>query len=185
MSTANPIPYKITNPNGLDKTIQGLQTSLESISYLTSFGRARLFHQDGQRLPKVYTGNQEYFEVLLNDSISGHSFFYVTGPHDPVEAGSNQLSYIFEVPTALFVIVNLQKVDETKDFTFTQDIQNDIMNVITRDPNVVAIRSILDNNPNEIFAEFTVDPEKRHLLMYPKAALRINLLLRYEQICLN
>lgn len=186
MTTINPNTPTIPNAIELDAVINTLQLALAAdLPWLQkSFHRARLFNGETGFKPKCYQGSQEYFEVLHNDTLSAHSFFYVTGPHvvndDGYDAG--QFGY-YNVPTSLFVLGDLRKIDASKNYIYTEELKADVLDVIRDDQNA-AVVSVLDDDSNAIFQEFQINDQGRELLMYPKFALRFNLTLTYQENCI-
>ena len=74
------VPTKITTPKGIDYPIQALQTYLgNNLSWLThSFGRVvKNETKEGSFLPEVYTGDNEYLQMLPDDGVNSMCFFDV------------------------------------------------------------------------------------------------------------
>ncbi len=74
------VPIKITTPKGIDAPIQALQTYLSNnLSWLThSFGRVvKNETKKGTFLPEVYTGSNEYLQMLPDDNVNAMCFFDV------------------------------------------------------------------------------------------------------------
>ncbi len=71
----------ITNPVGIDAPIQTLQAQFLAKLFTgktyQSYGRAFLNEKNGT-IPEVYTGANEYQEVLLDDTLDAISFFTVS-----------------------------------------------------------------------------------------------------------
>ncbi len=72
-----------TNPVGIDLEIQKIQSTLFNgltsrgwASY-ESYDRAYVNPKSGGTIPEIYTANNEYKEVLLDDTFTASSFFLV------------------------------------------------------------------------------------------------------------
>lgn len=187
MSIKNPTVFKITNPVGIEKAIQNVQTALEALTWLQkSFGRASLFYETRAsklvKVPKVQLSETEYDEVMYNDNLTAHSFFYVDGYQNLEEYTSNQLAYYYETKASLFVFANLELITPNKR---VHELQQETFDILTKQREVKAVTRIIDTNSDIIFKEFTIDPTQRELLMWPRAALRFELTLSYQQNCLS
>lgn len=183
MTTINPSTPTIPNAIELDAVLNILQTALSGVSWIEkAFNRATIHNDPVKGLtPKVYQGSQQYFDVLHNDSLKAHSFFYTTSEEFFFEYIPGQQAGRKYRDVSLFVLGNLREIDGIRDYIYTTKLKKDIEDVLLGYEQVV-INSIQDQNPNEIFREFEINDKHRELLMYPKFALRFNLTISYEEV---
>lgn len=184
----NPTVQLLTDPIGLDKAIQDVQILLrDNLPWLQkSFGRAKKQpRKDGKmirREPMVYISNGEYYPTLPNDALTSYSFFRVVGSRDYDDA-SPAIYTLYET-TRVDVIfwVNLKQLDLSIDNNSTEKYINESGKLLNSASGVDLIR-IFDEDAREIFEGYTLKEEQRDLLMYPYAAWRFELELRYQNYC--
>lgn len=183
MTTINPNTPTIPNAIELDAVLNDLQLALVDISWIQkAFNRATIHNDPVKGLtPKAYQGSQQYFDVLHNNNLTAHSFFYTTSEERILDYESDQKGWK-ERDVALFVLGDLKKIDNSKNYIFTTELKRDVEDVLLTFEQVV-INSSQDQNPNDIFSEFEINDKHRQLLMYPKFALRFNLTLTYPEYC--
>jgi hypothetical protein len=185
----NPSVPTITNPVDLDAAIQRIQVDLDTkIPWLEkSFGRARAHPStvgnDTIRIePKVYQNNGEYYPVLPNDALRSYSFFRLSNDRRPEDYSPNTPTLYEVTRTDLIVWGNLQSIDRTKDYVFTDELINDVRQVLNFSPDVTIVR-LWDERPEQVFRGYRLDPNHRDLLMYPYFAFRFEFDLRYNITC--
>ncbi|MBA9078321.1 hypothetical protein [Rufibacter quisquiliarum] len=174
MNYFNPDIPLLENPKGLDAAIQQIQQELKArLPWLQkSFARARLMpdQQLGGAVPKVYAAKGEYYCVLPNDNLRSYSFFQVLGP-ERVQEYDHTATNRFGVRVAIVFYLNLKKVNPAKDYVYTGELKNEVMQVLKRCSDF-ELESIQDEKVRDIFEGYTVPKEKEPLLMYPFAAMR-------------
>lgn len=192
MTYANPTILAITNPIGLDRVIEDLRNDLSTIPWLEKcFGRAWTFSEKDEtdetrkaklKVPKCYTSEGEYLNVLPNDNLIAQSFIaceseerwmaYVnTGPDNPKERNLNIIFW-----------VNLKQIDPNKEYIFTEELKKDVEKVIRPNPYVKSINSFFDEKPEDVFAGYDINKDSQYL-MYPYAGMRFNITVGYFEEC--
>lgn len=194
MSTIiNPIPSALpATAKGADATIEFLRTRLDAqVSWLTgrSFGRARPIPRlidpvKGTKMiePLVYISSKEYYPCYPNDALTAFSFWHVMTPRTPHEYRDNSMPKNFSVPAALIVWGNLNKVDSSKDYIYTEELLNEVLAVLNTSNKIEVLR-IFDDEVKRIYQGFDIDPARLGLLMFPYFAFRIEVTLRYLVEC--
>lgn len=182
-------PAQIVDPINLDAAIQELQNALKAnIAWLSRvYGRARLHPEklyDKQvLLPKVYYGNKEYLNILLNDTVPAQGWFQVIGAEQPLEFHPGNTIQKYQVPVAFIVWLDLKKIAlENQDYIYLEIPKRQIHNILGRYPNVT-ITKVFDENAKDIFKEYTTQVDKEQFLTYPKAGLRFEFNLTYNYNC--
>lgn len=187
----NPSVSTIPSPVGVDAAIQRLQVSLQNgLPWLEkSFGRAwtlpRTVLKEKRLEPMVYQEGKEYYPVLPNDALKSYSFFRVTGAREAVDYAANMNTggtYLFRDPVDLIVWFDMKKIDPAKDYIFKEELIQDTLKILNRDPNP-EVQRVYDDKVNDIFEGYTLYPEHRDLLMYPYGAFRIEMFLAYQFQC--
>jgi hypothetical protein len=198
MSYRNQTAPLLENPVGLDKAIQSIQADLANgLTWLErSFGRAYEFKEKDEegtesRVPKVYTGLGEYYNVLPNDNFAAQSFMacrdaekWAAWTDASGNAKTRQVSLIFWF--------NLKRIDPTKDYIFTEELKKQVETILKQNAYVGAIEQYFDERAENVFdgylpayryAAYSVDDERTQFLMYPYAGFRFDLLLNYWEDC--
>jgi hypothetical protein len=180
-------PVINTNPLfGVDAELQSLAVQLSTIPWLEkSWSRAKMLNAkkvDGKinNEPMIYISEKEYYSTLPNDSFKAFSFWGVVSPQtgqDAINAVVSEQS--FEARVYQIVWCDLQKIDRTKDFIFTQELITDVLIVLNRN-SVFTLERVIDERVEDIYKGFTLQPEHRDLLMYPYQAFRIEGRLNYS-----
>lgn len=131
--------------------------------------------------PVVYVGESQYYEVVPNDRFKSFSFWGVTSPQSAMDQanGSVGTNSLFYTDVYCVVWVDLKKIDNTKDYIFTQDLIKDVLLKLKRKSSFT-LTKIFDENMDDIYRGFTLQPIHRDLLMYPHAAFRIEGKLNYS-----
>lgn len=180
-------PAYIDAPINLDRAIQELQKALvRDCPWITvAFGRARLIPEKTNGkillLPKVYYGEKEYVNVLLNDTVPAQSWFQTLGIETPLNYGMENSIQKMQSTVSLIVWLNFTKLqfDQTQDYYWLEFPKRDVFNCINKYPNVT-ITKISDENAKDIFKEYTTEVERDQFLTHPKGALRFDFLLTYN-----
>ena len=126
----DPTTLYITNPVGEVKRIQALQKSFQSnVAWVEkSFGKAyRSEIQEGEYVPEIYIGNDEYIEVLPDDEVSGMCFFDV---QDEIQVSNNNNTFDANINIVFFV--NLKKAFPDLLYRADAEVRQDIINVINQ-----------------------------------------------------
>lgn len=186
----NPTVLTIPNPVGIDVAIKALQLDLATLPWLEkSFARAFTIPKqvlNQKRLePMVYQGTKEYFSVLPHDPLKSYSFFRVNGGRTSEEYAANLNTggaFYFKDPVDLIVWVDLNAIDSSKDYIYTEELIQDVLSVLNRDSGVTVAR-VWDDKVEDIFRGYTLQDLNRDLLMYPYAAFRIEMYLQYQFEC--
>lgn len=174
-----------TNPLGIDKAIQQLQTKLHT--YLVSewglesdayhcHGRCYRNKYDSGYVAEVFnsdatTGAKDYKEVFFNDNLTALSFFSVGERVDSVMGASKaSVSVIF------FVNVSQVKTDVTH--RADEEIRLDVLKFF-QGPTLLGYETGVDNVLKE-FPGSKVSEGLKTVDMHPKHCFKINLLLNYQ-----
>jgi hypothetical protein len=208
MNYSKPIIPVITNPVGLDAAIQSLQLELSTLEWLSHcFGRAwEHKEQDdlGQlvRVPKCFMGidaetkKAEYINVLPNDSLENFtamSFFAVRDREFWVEESFNPVGQ--NAKERLIAVIfwgDLIKIDDTKNYIYTEELKNDVERILKGNQYVKNIIQYYDERVENVFdglineakyARYTVNDIKNPYLMHPFFGFRFDLTLGYYEQC--
>lgn len=203
MAYDKPQILEIPSPVGIDKVIASLQASLSGITWLTKvFGRAfELKETDPQgavlRIPKVYDGSGEYYNVLPNDAledIASQVFFAVRGPEESREWSPGAMAGSKERTISLIFWANLQQIDPSKDYIFTEELHAEIEAAIKLNPYVMEFLSYYDERVEDVFdgyisnagfGRYNVDDVNNKYLMHPWGGFRMDFRVGYPDTLLN
>ncbi len=182
----NPSAPATPNPKGLDAKINELQTALSGLSWLQkSFGRAKIIPTKlgGKKLlqPMVYQGEKDYYPVLPNDALNSYSFFRVWGNRANPEQSKFANAPIDVVTLDLIFWVNLEAIDNTKDYIYTEDLITEVRDLLKTQN--VTVKTVSDEKTEDIFRGYTLNTDHRDLLMKPYQAWRIELEVSYSIDC--
>lgn len=151
LTKINPELLYISNPVGEVKRVQDLQKSFKAnIDWIEkSFGIAyREQIQDGEYLPEIYIGNNEYIEVLPDDKLTGMCFFDVL---DEIAVGENNNTFSANVNIVFFV--NLKKAFPTLNHRADAEARQNAINVIKQHQRGWTINNIVKGVDN-VYARY-------------------------------
>lgn len=192
MSYASPYiaPFNVAAIS-LDKVIQSLQFELGQLPWLDySFGRAYEFKEldvNGKalRIPKCFTQAGEYINVLPNDFARAHSFIALKSKEEWLQfnyvGGSTKEAFL-----SIIIWGNLKKIDNTKNYIYTEILKNDVEKIIKKNEFVLTILSCIDERAEDVFNSYdllTVKDTLPQYLMYPFCGFRIDLTVNYFEEC--
>lgn len=180
--------YTLTDPVGIDAVITDLQSKLGTISWMTkNFGRAKtMAHEDPEAepesvyiFPAVFTGaNKDMADVLLLDNYAAYSFMMARGSETPMEPYFEDQN-TFQREVHVFVWADLSRVDTSKNYDFTEEIKDDVLEAIrttrfSSPHSSVQVTNIIDIDSEEsIFEGFTYSRETHQNLHYPFTGFRV------------
>lgn len=200
MSRKDPVIITIPNPVLLDKAISNVQSVLANIPWLQYiFGRAYLFEEDRRlgaesqregfgiiKTPKVYTGkttgqnDADYEDCFPNDWYRSYCFFYAEGD----ETTNNYEPRTFANytrPMSLIFWMDLNQIDDTKDYVFTEDLKYDVLQELKKVLDL-RITGYTDGNFNDVFRGFEPTERSDRLnLRYPYGGMRFYFDLSYDE----
>lgn len=197
MSHKNPVITLIPSPIGLDAVIQSLQIDFSALTWLEkSFGRAWEFKEikDGRivKVPKVYMGKKEYFNVLPNDNIKAQSFIAVRGQEKwDLDYQAYTGNGLERELSAIFWF-NLKWIDPTKDYIFTERLKTEVAQIIRANKYVKVISNYYDERVEDVFdgyidgsqgGAYSIDDHKTQYLMYPYSGFRFDITVAYWEEC--
>lgn len=179
----------IDAPVGLDVVIQSIQEDLATIPWLEqSFGRAWEHFEGGKRIPKVYVGNGEYFNVVPNDTLRSYSFIAVRGEEStPYYTGFQRNDKTRELSVIFWG--NLRQIDPSRDYIYTERLKADFEAVLMKSEWVKSINRYFDERVEDIFDGYvknnmsdvySVD-QPDTILMHPYTGFRIDFTVGYPQ----
>jgi len=148
-----------------DKVAQELNVKLFDLGYIDDlYPVAFTGVEEEETFPEIYLNDGNRINLrLLPDSSKSYSFFVVTG-----EMIEEELT--FQIPMALIVWMNMQKIAPGKKYDFTSEVIRDVYNVL--DDYGCYDLSV---NVNDPFEGFTIlDHEKLATTMRPYTAFRIS-----------
>lgn len=186
----NPSVPTITNPIGIDATIQAIQIKLGQLAWMEkSFGRAwsipRIRDKKKILEPMLYQGSKEYYPAMPNDNLKAYCFWRVTGPRNAENFSPNLNtggSYIFSDPVDLIVWCDLERIDAATDYIYKETLIREVLNVLNTHADAYVSR-VWDDKVEDIFRGYSLEDVKRDLLMFPFTGFRIEMNLKYRFLC--
>ena len=169
-----------TLDDGLDTIIEDLRSKFEAnLTWLEkSFGRAyllpeRLNDEVTYQYPQVYLDNGEYFNVMPNDSYQSYSWMIGKGSATSVEADLQPFTYqtYFQKRLDIHFFLDLKKIDPSKGYVYTEELINEVLNVIYTQRGVV-VSEYYHETLQDVYEDYTLKEIDRDLLMYPYAGVR-------------
>lgn len=173
-----------------DKPIQSLQDALGELSWLDHiFGRSeRLVQmQNGRKVftPNVYAGNNEYIQLLPDNTALGNFCFFVLD--EPNVVGEPMgIQNRLRAPFSLIVWVDMRNV-ETNDARNTEYVKEQLLKTIRRAwkrHGAVELNRVYQRAEN-VFDGYSLDEVDNQYLMQPFAGFRITGELIVDEECDN
>jgi len=186
MSLINPIqqPYPATR-TGLDTVIESIQTQLATLPWITA-PLLRAWNlpetRDGKlyRNPRIYSGDKEHFNSMFNDEQTATSFCIGVGSATPSEETEGfQSPILWNKRLDLIIHGDLKKIDDTKDYIFTEELIEQVLNVLSKTRGIT-ISAIWSDDIQDIFQQFDLSEIERDFLYYPHFGIRFELDVSYR-----
>lgn len=175
-------------PLGLERAIEDMRGMLEvNLPWLSfAFGRAFTFNETSAKIPKCYVGNGEYINVLPNDTlfrpITAASLFFQLRSTETYSIFNYQHGSTKQATVGIIFWGNLKLIDSAKNYIFTEELKNDVEQVIKTNPYVQQIDEWIDERVEDVFDKYTIDPAAQYL-MYPYTGFRVNVIINYPESC--
>ena len=192
MSYKNP-SIGVTGVTGFDAAIESIRVALAALPWLDkSFGRAWEFKEkdtEGRtmRIPKVFLGQTaekdgEYLNVLPNDFLKSQSFIKASGP-DEWETFNRHEGSMKRRKISVIFWVNLKEIDVTKNYIFTDELKDQVEEILKKHPAVFSLDEYVDEMAGDVFEGYTIEDETSQYLQYPYAGFRFGLTIFYGEVC--
>ena len=126
--------YLLTNPVGIDKEIQAIQTYLydnliADWGVIDAYGRAYKNRLDLGFVPEVYKGDNEYIVPVYNDSVNSKGIMFFLENHDH----SSDDGFKFKTRVKICFMLNLEKIGYTGERSDCV-VQNKVASLINEHP---------------------------------------------------
>lgn len=180
MAISIPRIYKQpARPYLFDRVIQNLQDALGGLSWLTHvFGRSeRLVKMaDGRKIffPAVYYGNNEYIQLLPDNTELGNFVFFILDEPQVVTVPFATLNRV-KAPFALVAWVDMRTVDVATDARNTEYVKEQLLKTVRRawvKSGSVSVERIYQQAEN-VFQGYSLDEVDNQYLMAPFAGFRL------------
>jgi len=188
MSYVNPYTPKPPIPIGVERAIEDMRGMLEvNLPWLSfAFGRAFIFNEDGKKIPKAYAGFGEYINVLPNDTlfrpVTAASLFFQLRSTETYENFLYDYGSTKQATIGIIFWGNLKLIDPEKGYIFTEDLKNDVEQIIKRNPFVKEIEEWVDERSEDVFDRYDISEDNQYL-MYPYTGFRVNVIVNYNEAC--
>lgn len=126
--------FEKTNPTGIDKPIQRMQSLLYSrlgiLGYtdINGFGRAYVHRdKDDKKIPHRYVKGSkgDYEEILFNDTVNGH-FFFIDSSETKPESG------MYETDVDIIFFFDLPKIKPNVNHRADEEVRSELISEIER-----------------------------------------------------
>jgi len=177
----------ISNPVGIDFVIQEIQNGLSTISWLEySFGKA--YEKKEVRdnvvydLPKVWIGNNEFQSVEPNDTVKSFSFIENFETEFISDWETRRYDHISTTSLSIVVFANLERIDNTRDYIFTEELKEDVLNVLR---NVQYISSVdtINKGLDQAYSRWSIETIKPVYYADKYSAFRIDVTAIINSAC--
>lgn len=186
-SYVNITPYVIASPYGVDSPIKDLQLHLNSIEWLEkSFNRAMLMTRlddngNKDQFPKGWVNeNIDEINLIGLDNFNSYSFFYSRDSENVIDY-SEGIDNRFERQVSLYCWFNSESLGRTEIDVmpeYINDFINAINTVVFTGASKIQINGI-DENPNNVFSDFTLNIDSLQIINHPYRAFRIDMNIYY------
>lgn len=208
-NSKNPDIALLTDPTGLERVIQTLQSSLADLPWLEkSFGRAYtqmrkqsesvgIRTNDNVFYPAVYQGVdsnnrvKDFEDLLVNDNLDSYCFFRADDEDESFEY-SGHLENEFESEFSIIFWFDLDRINQRlggtpRLYPFNGELKADILEqiettVFTTVGDRVTVLNV-ESDPRRIFRDYTIDIVEQQNLVYPSGGFRINCRAQWLQEC--
>lgn len=176
----------IPDPRGVDIPIQAMQASLITLPWLQlAYGQAfkAIKEIDGSRYtaPQVYAQQREWVDLEPDNTVSAFSFFEVIEPKSNIVEDSQ----FWTQPISIVVYCNLEVIDSTKDWIFTEELIEEVTDLLTFsnlsfiDSTTISVERRIEN----AFSEYSYWTFDQRFIKRNFDAFKINFIVQYNNQC--
>lgn len=169
------IPLK-TNPKMFDRVVEPIQRAFANAfpwldhaigicEHLTSTKEKKRYNYAG-----LYIGGGQYEQIMPCEELGNFCFFYL---RDPQTFGSVDRNLV-KSPYSLIFWYDLRQVLPEGDERNREEIKGQIMGVLNRLHLAGFEITRIYEKPDNVFSDFSYDPQQNRNLMHPFAGLRID-----------
>lgn len=183
MSQTTPIAHVVADPVLVDKEIADIQSVMSTLSWLEfSFGRAfkqfKLTKGTKVSFPAIFQElGKDYYNAFPNDNIISHSFVFVD-PEVVTEWNTKRIHQI-EHDISIIVFFNLEKIDNTLTYRFTEKLKEDVIFVLSNlKPDRLEVNNIIDG-VEESFNDFSISEIESEFLKLRYGAFKFECTIHY------
>jgi len=174
----------IPDPVGSDVVVNSLQSDLAAISWIEySFGKSYRMKEerngDVYFIPKVYGSKKEYIRLDPNDKVTAFSFLKFQG-ETVNEFEIRKYSSVNSIDLDVIVFANLDLIDNTKDYIFSENLKQDVKNVLKSNLYVTSINSYSEGLDN-VWSDYSRPDGKFYTEKY--ATFSYNITIDYDEVC--
>ena len=164
----------VDNPKMADAAFGELQIELKKhLSFLTvCYGVVKTIEREGQKLPVVYSGDNEYITVMPGGSVSGYSFFDIAPKQDFARWLKNSAPVV-KYNFGLVVWYNLSSIPDSDKEKIKAEISQTLWQKVILRHSTYKISSMSDD-AQEIFSKFYAQGMNNKYLLHPYGAVRFN-----------
>lgn len=149
--------HTLTNPIGIDKEIQTIQTylhdELDSALWvsLEAYGRAYKNREENEFIPETYIGNGEYKPLYFNDQYLGVLFFLINDDH------TSEDGFKFVANIKICFMVDLTQIRTATDDRIDALLHSDVVGVLNNSPIEHLSITGLETGIRNIFRGYRID----------------------------
>lgn len=185
------------SPQALDAAIESIRQSMAGITWnAKSFGRAWAVKEKDlttdklMTIPKAYTAEGNYQNVLPNDTLFGDgaaasSFIAVMGDETYSEDFQPRTGNVKKADLAIIIWGNLKMIDSSKDYIFNEALKKDIETAIKSNRYIKSINSWTEEKADKVFQGYDLPDDMFYTewLQYPYWGCRVELTVEYPEAC--
>ncbi len=179
MSNLNTDIVYIPQPVNLDRHIQTIQKKLEGLTWLEkSFGRAFRVpdFKHGHKTPVFYPGRftgKDYQPLHKNDKLKSYSFIVAE------DNANYRFDEIILQGVSIIFWLDLQKIDSTKEYIYTEELRKDVLKILKRTPVELTYNRYFSDAKNVFHGFDTYQKD----IMYPYACMKFDVTISYTEEC--
>lgn len=185
---------KYTSPVLADKYIQYLQEALQTLNWLEYVHPAVRVgvNEQGKTYPILYTndGSKKNRNLLFDTDIKAYAFFEYDGDITMDDGSFSNTDQLMTLPLSIVAWGRLDKIYPTKDYDYTSELIQDVLNVLKYCTNTsgYSIDSITGvtytTDYNKVFDKYSLhDETKTQALMRDYTAFKVSFTMTVDASC--
>jgi hypothetical protein len=174
-------PRAFTSPKLHDAVVQGINTELESLTYIDYLYPIvhTSFNEDGETYPSIYMndGSFKSYMIFPDNRVRAFTFFEIDEAAVPPKVDDDDIEYSL----SLVFWGNLERINTTKKYDYTGEMLNDVIKVLG---NLDAYDITYSTNTDEIFDNYTLyKEEEKQTLLRPNTGFKITFKIKGTATC--
>lgn len=179
---------------GLDAVIEAIRLELLNLLWIEkAYHKAFKYYKDDDTIsPMVWQGHKkDMVDVIMNDNLKSFCYFVTEGEQTTTEEWESIGGNIYNKQVNLILWVNLDRVDRSKEYSYTEDLKQEVINSLSEVSlpygSYISLLNVIesDSSTSDIFSPFTIDLVKSQYFSFPRYGYKFKMNIAFTNECVE